>query len=283
MKLSQLSFLMARYRHRFEDITPFFSYPLSLLLSYPEAQLVIDGEWVVARDFFGVYVPFYLGEGSVRDNPLTGDARFLNAACLDDLVRYPDARHRLVDWEFVYRTSSIGNMFRKRRGIINGCLNEIRVQEIDLLIWADEVFDIVRDWSSGYIYRKGQSDISAISMVDVLEYSLRNLELIRKVVPTIELGVFIRDKLVGFSLSLIERKTAFVVYEFLRWDWRRCASLLFYEMCQQIEQRRCAYINTLGHNGIETLRYNKNSYRPCLLIPQYRIDFSNYGVDASGR
>ncbi len=273
VKPSQLSFLLTCYRNRFRDIIPFFCYPLSLLLSYPEARLIIDREWVVARDFFGAYIPFYLGKGDARDNPIAADAGFLNAACLDDLARYPDARHRLVDWEFVYRTSSIGNMFRKRRGVINRCLRVLRIQEIDLVMLADDLFEVVKDWSSGYTERQGQSDIGAASMKDVLDYSLRNLELIREFVPTIELGVFVEERLVGFSLSLIERKTAFVVYEFLGWAWRRCASLLFYKMCQRIEQMGCSYINTLGHNGIETLRYNKDSYRPFLLIPQYRIDF----------
>ncbi len=269
----------------------FFQHPLSLLLFYPEAEIRFRFEngfvLIKAKDSFTSYMPMWPWgyEGKVNDlleKFARDDITAIKGITLSSCSNLVGKNCELVDTEFVYDLMRIKRMFRKRANIINKWkqIDGLKVEaftQIDGGI-SNDMMMLLKDWIA---FKKGRvldwQFYMAESTMDIMEnlFRLWSSRLSNQV-EFMGLTVKLRGRLIGFSVSFIEQlytagRFGFNLFEFCHPDFNNVATFIFYETSKLLKRMKVRYLNTLGYSQIEALRYNKRSYKPCYLIPEYRM------------
>ncbi len=258
--------LLSDYRTAFGEVRPFFSHPFSLLVNFPEAHLTIREGEVLAQDGFGKYMPFLY-------HKVLYEAGFIAGVGLHQLSALPRGRFALVDWEFVY-DKSIMRAFRSRRYLINRAkrvgIECVLIEEKRILDFGRQILDVVSSWQAEDRFL-GAARITAESMRECVRFTIGNLEDNLLDWQSVLLVLGMREgQIIGFSLFLIDEDWMYDVFEFTYPHWRWAATFLFFSALDIGFERGARWVNTLGSNGLEGLRYNKERYKPKFLIPQYR-------------
>ena len=269
ISLVQLRELLEIYYRIFKEARPFFAHPFSLLVNYPEAELIVSDRMVLAKDWFGEYMPFLYENKDMLDR-----AEFVSGLVFAQLSELPRGCVQCVDWEFVY-DSSILRRFKRRSYLLNRAekvgLRYMILKGKDVLTYRKRLLDIVQSWYSKSQFFTSEANITAESIERCLDFTFENLT--QEILPEDQIFsvIVVQDKrVVGFSFSIIDCPWMYEVFEFTSPDWRWISTYLFYRTVLVGFEFGANWIDTLGFNGIDGLRYNKEWYKPCSLMPQYR-------------
>jgi uncharacterized protein len=129
----------------------------------------------------------------------------------------------------------------------------------------DQIFKVFNEWEN-------QLDMPAHE-VENLRLALHRLFKIKELKPTISFGIYIKDKLAGYSINEI-LGDGYAMGHFQQADLSKFEgmyALLMQEAAPYLDSLGCKYLNIEQDLGIEGLKKWKTSYKPSFFLRKYQV------------
>lgn len=212
-----------------------------------------------------------------HDNNLLTELQMIPEVCVQNILNTPHAfnvREEISHHDYILDIEKIktyaGNDFRAKRNFVNRFVKLYKedavVTQLDLNKWLvrRKILKVLKVWKKQTDQTKGEIANEMVAIHRVLRYA--------KKIDIFALGVFIKNKLVGFSINeLTHEKYGIIHYEKADKDFVGIFPFLKQQTAIILSELGCSFINYEQDLGIEGLRKAKKSYCPVGFLKKYTI------------
>jgi len=166
----------------------------------------------------------------------------------------------LLSLHFIYRIIKFINKLKNSPDLV---IRPIDISDPEI---SNKILEVSLNWERQSGMNENDASYLCKALERALKYSHKN---------TFSLGVFMRDKLVGYSINEI-LNNGYALGNFQQADLQSSEalySLLMQEVAVHLDERGCNHLNLEQDLGIIGLRNWKMSYGPTVLLKKYVVSF----------
>jgi len=210
-----------------------------------------------------------------KENNINQTLKLIPEECIIDIKNFKkiSIEEDKDNFDYIFNISSLktykGRNLRAKKNFVNRFLKKynsrVEILDINDIKVKNSILELFCLWKNEKNFTKEQV---------LNEYlALKKLLLNSDNFTVLVLGVFVNNKLIGFSISEI-LENGYAILHFLKADFKNFVGIYPYiirETAKILDKNGTKFINFVQDVGVEGLRNMKKSYRPCKLLKKYKI------------